>query len=679
MPRDLPIGNGTVSANFDSDYNLRDLYYPHVGMENQTAGDPIRFGVWADGVMKWIWDGWKVEMKYLPDTLVTDVHCVHPKLQLELFCHDCVDFHIWVLLREVVVKDLSGRNRDVRLFYSHDFHIKENDVGDTAYYDPKTSAVIHYKQNRYFLINLCTSEKCGVDHFATGIHNRQGYEGTWRDAEDGELSGNPIAQGSVDSCIGINLKVPANGTNKCSYWVACQQDYDGAARINKVVREKTPEALIKRTINYWKLWVNKEEWNLEQLPTEISELFKRSLLVLRTLVDNGGAIIAATDYDVVNFANDTYSYMWPRDGAMCAYSLIKAGYSDISRQFFQFCLEVISSQGYMLHKFNPDKTLASSWEPWLLNGKENLPIQEDETALVIWSLWHHFHKFREIEFIKPLYRRLIINAADFMVKFRDKKTHLPNPSYDLWEEQFGVHLFTAGAVVGGLRAAANFACAFGETSDERRYEQAADEICEAIDKYMWSEKERSFCKTAYPNADGTYRVDMTADASCYGIWAFGAMEPDNPKVAATMKRIREKLRVDTEIGGIARYGGDNYQRVTAASEKIPGNPWIICTLWLAQYDIALAKTPDELARALDTLKWAVERALPSGVLAEQVHPFTGKPISVSPLAWSHATVVMTVIEYLERLNQFSGKSGQGLHTSGRNHSECLKASHIWEG
>jgi GH15 family glucan-1,4-alpha-glucosidase len=157
------------------------------------------------------------------------------------------------------------------------------------------------------------------------------------------------------------------------------------------------------------------------------------------------------------------------------------------------------------------------------------------------------------------------------------------------------------------------------------------------------------------------------------------MEPDNPKVAATMKKIREKLHVDTDIGGIARYQGDNYQRVVTDNEKIPGNPWIICTLWLAQYDIAMAKTADELAKALDILKWAVQRALPSGVLAEQVHPFTGKPISVSPLAWSHATVVMTVIEYLERLNQLSGKPGHQLHASGRSHPACLTASHIWEG
>jgi GH15 family glucan-1,4-alpha-glucosidase len=35
-------------------------------------------------------------------------------------------------------------------------------------------------------------------------------------------------------------------------------------------------------------------------------------------------------------------------------------------------------------------------------------------------------------------------------------------------------------------------------------------------------------------------------------------------------------------------------------------------------------------------------------LAEQVHPYTHAPLSVSPLTWSHATVVMTVREYLAK-------------------------------
>jgi hypothetical protein len=50
MPRDLPVGNGTVLVNFDHNYGLRDIYYPHVGEDNQTLGHICRFGVYVDGL-----------------------------------------------------------------------------------------------------------------------------------------------------------------------------------------------------------------------------------------------------------------------------------------------------------------------------------------------------------------------------------------------------------------------------------------------------------------------------------------------------------------------------------------------------------------------------------------------------------------------------------------------------
>ena len=79
------------------------------------------------------------------------------------------------------------------------------------------------------------------------------------------------------------------------------------------------------------------------------------------------------------------------------------------------------------------------------------------------------------------------------------------------------------------------------------------------------------------------------------------------------------------------------------------NPWIITTLWLADYYIASAKTKNDLVGALDILKWTVDRSLPSGMLAEQIDPFSGEPRSVSPLTWSHSTYVATVHGYLSKL------------------------------
>jgi GH15 family glucan-1,4-alpha-glucosidase len=110
------------------------------------------------------------------------------------------------------------------------------------------------------------------------------------------------------------------------------------------------------------------------------------------------------------------------------------------------------------------------------------------------------------------------------------------------------------------------------------------------------------------------------------------------------------LWAKTEVGGLARYEADGYMRSGGADvEKIPGNPWFICTLWLADYRIASARSLEDLEKAMEILEWVTERALPSGVLAEQVDPLTGAPVSVSPLTWSHSTVVATVIAYLRKL------------------------------
>ena len=120
-----------------------------------------------------------------------------------------------------------------------------------------------------------------------------------------------------------------------------------------------------------------------------------------------------------------------------------------------------------------------------------------------------------------------------------------------------------------------------------------------------------------------------------------------------MQAIRDRLWVNTPVGGVARYEDDYYHRISEDTQKIPGNPWFICTLWLAQWHIATARTLEDLKPALDILAWAHSHALPSGVMAEQVNPLTNEPLSVSPLTWSHAALVTTVREYLARQTEFT--------------------------
>ncbi len=648
MPRDIPVGNGSLLVTFDEWYRIRDIYFPHVGKENHSEGHPFRFGVWVDGAFSWVSDaGWKRQLRYVTETLVTDVLLTNELLELEIISNDAVDVHTNIFLRRLSVRNLSAAPREVRLFFHHDFYISETEVGDTAYFDPDTFALVHYKGARYFLISTDT----GVETFAIGRKAFHGVEGTWRDAEDGRLAENAITEGSVDSTIGRTLAIEAGESAEMFYWIAAGTSYSDVARLDQTVRRSHPRELIRRTSDYWRAWVNKNEIDFGNLGSDVISLFKRSLLVTRTQIDSGGAIIAANDSDVTLRATDHYSYLWPRDGALVAYALDLAGYSNITRSFFELCGRIITDEGYFLQKYNPDGTLASGWHAsWDPFTKQKLiPIQEDETALVLWSLWNHYDEFRDIEFARQLYHSLVTRAADFLVSFRDGRTGLPNPSWNLWEDRRGIHTFTCATVYGGLRAAAGFATLFGDAAHASKYKQAAAEVREGMRAYLYREELGRFARAISPRADGEFDVDATVDASLFGLFYFGAFAPDDELVRETMRALEQKLWAKTGIGGLARYEGDGYMRVTDDIEKVPGNPWFICTLWLADYRIAAAKTLEELESAVELLEWVVARALPSGVLAEQVDPLTGAPLSVSPLTWSHSTVVATVMAYLRKL------------------------------
>ena len=176
-----------------------------------------------------------------------------------------------------------------------------------------------------------------------------------------------------------------------------------------------------------------------------------------------------------------------------------------------------------------------------------------------------------------------------------------------------------------------------------------------------------------------YRADLNIDASMFAIFALGLLPVDDERVKATMQQIEQRLTVKTHVGGVARYEDDYYHQVTHDVENVPGNPWFICTLWMADYRIAKATTVEELKEAAGYLQWVADRALPSGVLAEQVHPETNAPLSVSPLTWSHATVVATVAAYLAKLEALdpaaaAEKPAGSMRDAGVTNTQRLRAA-----
>jgi GH15 family glucan-1,4-alpha-glucosidase len=194
-------------------------------------------------------------------------------------------------------------------------------------------------------------------------------------------------------------------------------------------------------------------------------------------------------------------------------------------------------------------------------------------------------------------------------------------------------------------SAAELSLVLGKKEHATRYSSAAQEIQAGIMTHLWDEASGTFIKQISYEG-GKMMRDTTLDvSSVYGVFSFGVLPIDDLRLTRAWEATTRRLSDGIAIGGIARYDGDNYFR---ADSNAAGNPWVITTLWYAEYLIARAHVESDFDRVRDILDWVVRYAPHSGVLPEQFNSQTGAPLSATPLAWSHAAYVSAVIAYLDK-------------------------------
>ena len=655
MARAVTIGNGNILVGLDYHGQVRDFYYPFVGHSNHVSGASGSFvhrvGVFVDGQLSWLSDpGWGITTGCDDTTLIGSLHAHHPELQISLSSIDAVHNEENIFMRTVTVTNQAGDDREIKVFFAQQFRISESRRGDTGLYDPRVGAIMHYKGNTTFLVNATESGRQFVD-YNIGLFGIEGKEGTYKDAEDGILERNPIEHGSVDSVLGLTCHIDAGAKSVIEYWVVVGENTKEAHGLDAHVRNETVARLTHSTEKYWQAWTEKELRDLSPLSKQLQTLYRRSLTTIRVHTDNRGGIIASSDTDMLHHGRDTYGYVWPRDGALIANALDRAGYRDAAKQFFVFITDLLESGGYLMHKYRVDGVLGSSWHPWMHNGEARLPIQEDETALCLYMLWQHYERAHDLEFVESRYNTFIEPAAQFMCEYVHGLTGLPEASYDLWEEKYGMSTHTACATYGALMAATQFANLLGKDADARTYSAVAQRMRSAIVDVLYDEELGMFKKHAIENEAGDIEYDTTVDASSfYAAWYFGIFELDDPRLHRAAEVIEERLRVSGVVDGYIRYEQDGYYHLQDAESP---NPWVITTLWMAQYHIKKAQTLKDLETACQLLEWTCSNATQSGVLAEQMNPHTGEHLSTAPLTWSHAEYVITVDEYLNKHAELS--------------------------
>ncbi|HEY4508193.1 MAG TPA: glycoside hydrolase family 15 protein, partial [Candidatus Paceibacterota bacterium] len=82
MPRAVTLGNGHILVGFDGRAQVRDFYFPYVGLENHLGvGQVHRVGVFADGALHWFSNpSWEIRVEYEKETAAGKVTATNAAL-----------------------------------------------------------------------------------------------------------------------------------------------------------------------------------------------------------------------------------------------------------------------------------------------------------------------------------------------------------------------------------------------------------------------------------------------------------------------------------------------------------------------------------------------------------------------------------------------------------------------
>lgn len=660
MARPIILSNGEMAIGLNRFGMVHDLYFPYVGLENHSSERATRhrIGLFVNDAVHWLSDGtWKVQQSYLPGRLIGKTVATNEWLGFVIEFQDFVDSELNVLARNIEVINLHDNERKVKLYLHQAFIIGESADGhDTAQYLPESdneaAAILHYKGRRAFTVsgyNPQTGEpfdSFSIGHF--GNLSGEHHDGVWRDAEDGELSRNPVERIQTDSILQFDLQMAAHDSARVHYFLAAGKSI---AESRHVLEKFRADGLLKRILKtdaHWKQWLAPAVAVAEvKVAPEFRANFLNSLMILKSMMDRRGAIMASLDTEMLKYTRDAYVDCWPRDASYVMMAFWKIGYIDEVKQFLRFAKDTLSEEGFFWQMYRPDASIGPNSHAYIHDGEVAPPIQTDETATTLFLLSKvmklDIERGGRLEDWREFYEELGRPAANFLANYVDPSTGLPKPSYELWEVLYQTTTYTTAATFGALNAAADMAQLFGETNNVEKWRSVAATMRDKAD-ILWNHERNYFYRGFWRHHDGNFDYDATIDVSAfYGAWVFNLFDAD--KIQTAFLALSERFGVNNENVKIPRFEGDDYNRANPDSD---GNPWFITSFWLAQYQSLQFQKGRDSAETQFTQKvldWANEQMNRTVILPEQINPENGDMLSAAPLAWSHAEFVNTCLAY----------------------------------
>lgn len=647
MSRHGVIGNSSLLALYDEYGYVRDLYYPYAGSENHVVSAKHRVAFKIND-KTYLLEDLKCKALQSYKTLKYQITTKTPE-NINIKIENIIYNEKNILLKKVTVKNPTNEKINFKAFFNQEYKIKENKYRNTGYYYPLKNCVIHYQGNRVFL-SAIVSKKGGLDDYTIGLFDFEGKAGSYLSIYNDTLPKNPIEHGPVDSVIAKSFGIEAKSKITFYYCLVASTSINKAISKYSKLEKITPQHIYKTTINYWKAWKKQSNTNFFNLPRIVVKNYYKSLFVIKTHSDRrSGGILASGDSEFYINGKDNYAYVWARDAYYPAKSLVMAGFTSTNLKLFDFFSKTITKKGYINQKFEQNLSLGSCWHPYI--NKDNsfkLPIQQDETAAVINSVYNQFDYTKNVEFLEKYFNNLVRNPANFLCAYKINSLNLPKPSYDIWEAQYIISTYTVCSVIKALNNAYKLSKILNKNDLAKKYKEGSEAFKKGLIDNLYNKNIESFVKGI--EVDTKFNItnyDVTKDSSTtMALWYFDVFDPLDNLVVNTLK-YHKYLVVKDHL--VKRFENDDYFRKNNEEE----NAWIISSLWNIHYLIRIAKNNNDLDYVVQLLNNISLLFTKSGILTEQINIKTGLPESYGPLIWSNATYIETVIEYTHKYEQIN--------------------------
>ena len=349
----------------------------------------------------------------------------------------------------------------------------------------------------------------------------------------------------------------------------------------------------------------------------LKRVYSRSILLFPLLSNSAtGGISAALEVDEEKDKSGRYSYCWPRDAVFVSKALDILSMTEITDKFYEvFSKQTQSENGMWEQRFYTDGKFAPSWG-----------YQIDETASIVFGVYSHYYKKQDKQI---LINTLEMNekAVKFLQQYIDyicegkssgKEIFTKNESYDLWEMNEGIHLYSLSAIYAAFNVMQTI---------YKILEQKLGNI-EKLEEYKT--KIKNYCMENLYNKETKVLKrntrDDVMDISMLGaITPFRMLDVNQPEVVNTIEKM--EMTIQTYTKGYLRFEHDNYMG--------GNNPWVIATLWKMLYDIK----KNDTIKVQNAMEFILNTATEHGFLSEQVDNSAMKANWVIGLAWSHAMFI----------------------------------------